>query len=254
MKPETLDHATQHALAEYPREACGLVVVARGRECYVPCTNKATTASEHFVIGPMDYARADALGEVVVLVHSHPDVPARPSEADRVSCEASGLRWVILSIMPGKDGPEFAGTAELAPSGYEAPLVGRSFAHGVLDCWALCRDWYRLEWGVTLPSPPRADDWWNDGHSDLYGDAAMRDAGFHRLPESESLALGDLILMQIRSRNLVPNHAGIYLGDGLMLHHLHGRLSSRDVFGGYWREFARSYWRLDVANCPSTSR
>lgn len=45
--------------------------------------------------------------------------------------------------------------------------------------------------------------------------------------------------MQVRSKNGVPNHAAVYLGDGLMLHHMYGRLSSRDVYGGYWREVTR---------------
>ena len=53
----------------------------------------------------------------------------------------------------------------------------------------------------------------------------------------------DVILMQIRSQNGVPNHAAIYLGDGLILHHLHGRLSSRDIYGGYWQEVTRHILR-----------
>ena len=46
-----------------------------------------------------------------------------------------------------------------------------------------------------------------------------------------------------------PNHAGVYLGDGLLssvpglhaapgtfLHHRYGKKSSRDVYGGMWAE------------------
>ena len=184
------------------------------------------------------------MGDVVAIVHSHPDVPARLSEADRVACEASELPWVIVSVMPGDNGPVYADVGEYAPTGYVAPLVGREFHHGLLDCWSLCRDWYAREWGCELPNPPRGSEWWNDGSSDLYADAALVSAGFTRLADAGDLALGDLILMQVRSRNLVPNHAGIYLGDGQMLHHMYGRLSSRVVFGGYWRDCARSFWRL----------
>ena len=50
----------------------------------------------------------------------------------------------------------------------------------------------------------------------------------------EQITYGDLFLMQLESP--VPNHAGIYLGDGVVLHHVQGRLSSRDVYGGYYQK------------------
>jgi Predicted metal-dependent protease of the PAD1/JAB1 superfamily len=243
MTPETRKAIEAHALAEYPRECCGLVIVRKGRERYIPCRNMATTPSDHFVLDPRDYAAASDEGEITAIAHSHPDVPAQPSQADLVQCEESELPWVIVSVMPCDDGPVAAETRIVEPSGYRAPLVGRAWTHGILDCWALCRDWYAAEWNVDLPSPPRFDGWWNDGVSALYNDSALRDANFAPVSASE-LAPGDLILMQIRSKNRVPNHAAIYLGDGLILHHMHGRLSSRDVYGGYWQEFTRSVWRL----------
>lgn len=233
----TLEAIEAHATAEYPREACGLIVVVKGRERYWPCRNLAAKPGEHFRLDPDDYAAAEDAGAVTTIVHSHPDEAAAPSEADRVQCEAHGLPWLIVAVHGGK----VAGSAQIEPCGYQAPLVGRRWSHGILDCWALCRDWYARERGIELPDPPRADDWWNDGHSDLYAEPALEAVGFRTVGRSGDLHMaewraGDLILMQIRSRNLVPNHAGIYLGDGQMLHHLHGRLSSRDVFGGYWLE------------------
>jgi len=55
-----------------------------------------------------------------------------------------------------------------------------------------------------------------------------------RVACADELKVGDCFLMQVASP--VPNHAAIYLGDGLILHHLQGRLSSRDVYGGYWQK------------------
>ena len=243
MNPATLDAFRAHAVTDYPREACGLVVVAKGRERYRPCRNLATTPSEHFVLAAEDYADAEEAGEIVAVMHSHPDAPARASEGDRVACEASGLPWWIVSVTPDADGVPSAGELScIEPSGYEAPLVGRPFHHGVLDCWTLCRDWYAREWGLALPDPLRHDNWWDDGRSDLYTEN-LAAAGFVPI-DAKDIQRGDLILMQIRSRNLVPNHAGIYLGDGLMLHHMYGRLSSRDVYGGYWVENTRVVARL----------
>jgi cell wall-associated NlpC family hydrolase len=132
----------------------------------------------------------------MALVHSHPDAPARASEADRVECEASGMPWLIVSVRRDDGEPYIAERAQIEPSGYQAPLVGRAFHHGVLDCWALCRDWYASECGLTLPNPERRDKWWNDGHSDLYTDN-LASAGFTVLPDDAEMRRGDLILMQV---------------------------------------------------------
>ncbi|WP_426771025.1 NlpC/P60 family protein [Enterobacter cloacae complex sp. 379K3] len=40
---------------------------------------------------------------------------------------------------------------------------------------------------------------------------------------ADELAVGNAILMQYKAEEI--NHAGIYLGDGKMLHHMYGKLS-----------------------------
>ncbi|MCP3721723.1 C40 family peptidase [Paraburkholderia sp. CNPSo 3272] len=233
-----------HAIAEYPRECVGLVVLVRCEETYMPCANWAATPSEQFVLAGDDYARAEEAGEILALVHSHPGAPARPSAADRAMCEQGGIaRWVIVSLGVQVDGSIAVDDwCEFGPSGYVAPLIGREFAHGVHDCYAIVRDWYRFELGVELPDFERRDDWWDDGHSSLYVDN-YRTAGFEDVGADAELQPGDVLLMQIRSRNGVPNHAGVYLGDGQFLHHMHGRLSGRAVWGGMWAQCLRTVLR-----------
>ena len=41
----------------------------------------------------------------------------------------------------------------------------------------------------------------------------------------------------------VINHAAIYIGDGMIIQHCAGRLSSRDVYGGGWRRATRKALR-----------
>lgn len=237
MNHETEAALRAHAAAEYPRECCGLVAVINGRERYLECRNIAETPSEHFVLSPEDYARAEDLGEIIGIVHSHPNVSAQPSEADKVACETSGLPWHIVHV--GVDvavegaAPEAGEIVTIEPCGYKPPLVGRPFAHGILDCYALVKDWYTEELDIELPDFERRDGWWDRG-DDLY----MRNfeaAGCQQITDKPRR--GDIILMQIRAKQV--NHAAIYLGDGTILHHLHGRLSSRDVYGGYWQETTR---------------
>lgn len=212
-----------HAERELPREACGLVVIVKGRALYWPAANLAQ-GTDQFVLDARDYAAAEAAGDIVAVVHSHPYLPPAPSQADRVACEASRLPWHIVSL-PTRT------WASLAPEGYVAPLVGREWSHGVLDCYAIIRDWYRQMRGVVLPDFPRHDDWWRRGEN-LYIDNFIA-AGFYPLID-EAPQMGDVILMQVMSP--VPNHGAIYLGDNLILHHVQNRLSCRDVYGGMWKK------------------
>jgi len=244
MNETTKNAIAEHALAEYPRECCGLIVLHDGCEAYVPCRNTAEKPAEHFAMSPQDYAAAEDLGPVAAVVHSHPGAAARPSMTDRAMCEISGVeKWIIVALGV-QAGGEIAidDWCEFSPSGYVPPLLGREFSHGVLDCYTLVRDWYRLERDVTLPDFERKDSWWEDGVSSLYVDNYQA-AGFKNLGPDAELEIGDVLLMQIRSKNGVPNHAGVYLGDGVFIHHMHGQLSGRTVWGGMWLHCLRGVLR-----------
>lgn len=227
MNAETKARAVQHALEQAPRESCGLVVIESGKERYFPCQNIAEKQSQ-FIMNPEDFARAEDMGDIVAIVHSHPNAPATPSEADRVGCELSGLPWFIVSL------PSTL-LERLDPAGYKAPLIGRPFVHGILDCYALIRDWYREARGIELKDFDRAEEWWAKG-GNLYIDH-FREAGFEPIGEGDAIQEGDVILMQIQSK--VANHAAIYLGRDVMIHHLMNRLSCREIYGGYWKKNTR---------------
>ena len=212
----------EHSRLTPQREACALVVVFKGRQSLVTCEN-ASIDDNQFRIRAEDYARAEALGQVVAVLHSHCDVGPEPSQTDRVACEASGLPWWIYSL-------SLSTWAELKPSGYEAPLVGREYTFGVLDCYSIIRDWYKIERGIILDDIERYDGMLEAG-IDLYGQNFAR-FGFAKY--NGPLERGDVLVMQIGGK--VPNHAALYLGDDQILHHAVERLSSRDVYGGFWRK------------------
>lgn len=241
----------KHAEAGYPKEVCGLVIKSGKKTRYIPCTNESDSV-DNFKISAMEYSLAEDQGEIVQIVHSHPDYPSSPSEADLVSCEESNIPWLIVSVREGK----YADETLVKPTGYIAPLIGRMFYHGVLDCYTIIEDFYARELGIKLPHPDRDDDWWHKG-LDLYM-ANYSDAGFE-VVKAGSLQYGDVILMQIRSP--VANHGAVYIGEneikespGLhrvpnaMLHHLHGRLSERAVYGGHYLDSTRAILRHKEIN------
>ena len=216
------DIALEHAVAEQPRESCGLVVIVKGREQYWPCQNLAED-NEKFILNPDDYAKAEDAGEIVAVVHSHPSTPAVPSQADLVSIEAGSLPWYIVN-------PSTQHWSEAHhPKGYKAPFIGRDWVWGVTDCWSLALDWYRDQ-GLKLldferPLTPE------EFEADPLFDRSWELAGFKVVLDEEPLERGDAVLMAIRNKNL--NHVGVYLGDNMVLHHARGRLSSRDMYGGW---------------------
>jgi len=210
----------QHAKDEFPKECCGLVAVVKGRRRYFPCRNIAQTPDEHFVLD--GWHEVEDKGEIVAVCHSHPVTNPRPSEADRVACEKSGLPWFIVN-------PNTEGWGYCEPEGFELQYVGREFVHGIVDCYTLVRDFFQREYGITLSDYRRRDQWWHNGEN-MYVENFAKE-GFLRVPIQE-LQRGDLLLMNLQSP--VPNHAAIYLGDQQILHHVQGRLSSRDLLGGYY--------------------
>ena len=212
----------EHAQNADPRECCGLVAVVKGRRRYFPCRNIADTPDEHFVLNGEDYAQVEDQGEIVAIVHSHPTTNPTPSDADRVACEKSGLPWFIVN-------PKTEAWGYCEPSGFELPYVGREFVFGVVDCYSLVKDWYGKEFGLQLNDYQRRDLFWERGENP-YLDNFHRE-GFQKVPFDE-LQYGDALLMQLGSS--LPNHAAIYIGDQQILHHIQGRLSSRDVLGSYY--------------------
>lgn len=228
-----------HAAAEYPREACGLIVAAGKAHRYIACENTAAEPGEEFRISPEQYAGAEDQGQVVGIVHSHPDATSRPSARDLAMCEATALPWHILSWPEGD-------LRIIVPTG-NTPLLARPFVHGAWDCWQACADWYQREWGLEFPAYAREEGWWEKADGPSLYEEAYEAAGFYRVDQP---ARGDMIVMAV-GRTAHPNHAGIYLGDDprlpgeesavfgpgpFMLHHLLGRPSEVIVFGGPWLE------------------
>lgn len=227
---ELNDKIKLHAVAEYPRESCGLIL-SNGE--YLPCENTAADPEHDFRIAVKEMAR-----NIAAVVHSHPDGPGEPTASDMQSQISCGVPFGICVSYKDYAEPAFFWGDSLPV----LPLLGRQFRHGPSgsdgrgDCYALVRDYYRLERGVALPDFPRDNDWWRSGE-DLYS-ANFEEAGFRAMTPEEQPEPGDVALIIVPRSNVV-NHAAVYLGSGLILHHLYNRLSVREPVGRWQRHIVR---------------
>ncbi|MCK3657216.1 phage tail protein [Pasteurellaceae bacterium Pebbles2] len=223
LKQQLIDYAKQ----QEPCEMCGFVISVNGKNQFYPCENISSKPESYFEISPEEWIKAEHFGEIVAVVHSHPDGEPTLSSADRKMQLLTQVDWWLVCDDEVMVFPNIL------------PLLGREFKHGDVDCYTLFRDFYQLA-GFTMPNFSRSDDWWEKGE-DLYLDN-MAKQGFERIDDIHQLQLGDVILMQVGAN--VANHAGIYLGNQLVLHHSPKRLSKRDVYDGYWLKHTHSIWRF----------
>ena len=230
--------ALLHAQREDPKESCGLLLNIKGKERYYPCRNLSMTEHQCFIIDPEDYVKADNIGDIIGVVHSHPITPPNPSQADKIGCEDSNLPWHIVN-------PKTQQWAYLEPCGYKPPILGRQWVWGVTDCWALVRDWYREEKAIDLMKgirPLCPEQFVNSPMSEEHGDGHnfLRQAGFRLLEPNEKLENGDVLLMSIFSKGL--NHAAVFV-NGDVLHHLTDRLSCIEPYSEWLQKCTGGKYR-----------
>ena len=232
---KTKEAIFNHAAACYPRESCGFIV---NRE-YIECRNVADSDNE-FKIDPRDLVKAEKLGKIEAIVHSHPDGSSQPSTFDKLQMSKHGVPWVICAY------PELD-IAVHKDKDYQAPLINREYIHGVLDCYSIVRDYYSRELNIELDNFERQDLWWESADSEDLYTANFKSQGF---VEVDNLQRHDIILCRVQPTHHV-NHALIYLGDDgsltseqsehvvnnhLMLHHPYLRRSRREIYGNIWQE------------------
>jgi predicted phage tail protein len=112
--------ALHHAKTALPNESCGLVVDINGKEEYYPCNNIAIEGANSFTIDPEDWAKAEEMGTVLHICHSHPNSDLTASEEDIKNCNFLGLSWFIFD-------PENDECIELKPEVHKPMLTKEKF-------------------------------------------------------------------------------------------------------------------------------
>lgn len=202
--------------AAYPREA---VVAIWPDGTWAEFANIHDAPERSFRLSEHDTALLNEHPPALFL-HSHPNGPAWPSDADTDAQIATGWTWGIVVVhgdaagrVLSVDRPEIWG-----PDAPVLPLEGRSYLWGVRDCWTLVRDYYRAA-GHSFPDIPRVKEP-GPHHTDparvnQFTHWAPR-IGFERVTDRAYREPGDLVLMAWGQPRI--NHCAVYLGESRYLH------------------------------------
>jgi cell wall-associated NlpC family hydrolase len=206
----------KHALEAFPQECAGAVIKGR----YVRLTNIAEDPEMHCQLSPEDIIRVTE--EASLFCHSHPNGFNCPSGSDTMAARSLAVPHALVwTDGQACKAPVFFGDVIEKP-----PLLGRGFVHGFTDCFGLGLDFYKVIMGIDLPDFPRDWEWWVDRNLGEDGVglylAHFKEMGFSIV--NDELRIGDVFLLKAGSR--VPNHAGYYIGEHCMLHHLSGRMET----------------------------
>lgn len=115
------------------------------------------------------------------------------------------------------------------------PLLNLEFEEGWQDCFTLLQRYYQSEMGVTVRDYARPSQWFMIPDFDFFERLFSREGFVSVSNNPNDVLIGDTIMMAL-GRTSVINHVAIYVGRGLILHHLTGQKSRLDSYTGRWKE------------------
>lgn len=112
-------------------------------------------------------------------------------------------------------------------------LIGRAYTSGDKDCYGLARDYYKDVFDLTITNVARPEEWWNDGRLDLINDLFDVDGWENIGCNLRNLKVGDALVFSLISGR--ANHVGVYVGNGMFIHHVYQRMSCEESLAQKWR-------------------
>lgn len=231
---EVKNSIVQHTMENPLMEICGLITLsADGVYSYERLENVHEEPVSNFRLRQEDQIRVVTDNAVVAYVHSHPNGPNCPSKLDMEIQVGIGKPSVICAVVNGALDVFSFGDHLL-----NLPLDGRTFRHGVTDCYEAARGWYWQNRGLLLDPFPRSDDWWSatEDNEDMYlrnfesqGFEAFK-PNFKDRNSDLHPAEGDALLIQFDGSKVI-NHCAVYVGNNLIYHHRAHRKSATMPIG-----------------------
>lgn len=109
-------------------------------------------------------------------------------------------------------------------------LLGKVYVEGDYDCYGLLRRYYKRMYDLELRNYARPNGFGYNGLNLITDNFDLE--GFE--VTSDALQIGDGIIMGI-ARSPMANHVAVYVGRGMILHHLYNTKSCEESFDASWK-------------------
>lgn len=111
-------------------------------------------------------------------------------------------------------------------------LLSRPYVDGRWDCYGLAVDYYRSVFGVELTNLARPIEWWNMKEFDLINEFVSTNGWKNIGLNIRRLKLGDGLIFACAGGK--ANHIGIYVGNGMFIHHFFRQFSREEPLLDKW--------------------
>lgn len=130
-------------------------------------------------------------------------------------------------------------------------LLGKPFKFGTDDCYGLVRSFYKDNFNIDLPNYARPNQFWEHG-VDLYMSRYKKNNFVSLDCHPSEYRPGDVILCSVQST--VPNHIGVFVDNGDVLHHLWGRPSIVEPYRSLLRNTTVAVFRHRDVDLEQTTQ
>jgi hypothetical protein len=113
-------------------------------------------------------------------------------------------------------------------------LLGKPYVSGKQDCGTILKSFFFDNCGFEFTDYARPDDWWKHGMNLFYEIAKLEGFRPQDIP-IDKMQVGDVMLMSYAGSRF-PNHNGIYVGEGKIIQHFHGKLSNCERIRSHHRD------------------
>lgn len=201
-------------------EICGFFYINFDTYNFYQCNNISSGDKKtSFEISTDDFLKAQSMGNIVGIFHSHVGEDSNFSQIDKELSEEIELPIFCYSSFDKV-------FREYRPSGYKANLYQRPFIYGNYDCFGSVRDYYWNNFNILLDDFDRDNSYDKNNTPIILNQIEKQN--FYKPENQIDIKEHDIIVYK-SIKHAYPDHLETFIGNSRVYQHLTNRLSGKDL-------------------------